>query len=145
MLTSPYPIPPSRLWAVVRAAAYLAIAASGLAVLASVPASYAGLSSALTLTWGVLCLLGGILMAYGVAARRYRWEWLPSWIAVMGVAMYGALSWHQVIIAGIGHAPRALLITALALLLLSRAIQLALIDMGARRIAQLRSTDEEHA
>lgn len=142
MLSSPYPVPPSRLWLAVRAAAYLLIAASGAAVLSAPSASYASLSTVLTVVWGILCLIGGGLMAYGVARQRYRWEWLPSWVAATGVAMYAALSWQQVLAEGIGHAPRALLMSSLVLLLLSRAIQLGLIDLGARRIAELRGRDD---
>ena len=142
MLSSPYPLPPSRMWLAVRAASYGLIAASGAVVLSTPPATYAGLSDALTVAWGVLCLVGGGLMVYGVVRQRYRWEWLPSWVAATGVAMYAALSWQQVLAEGIGHAPRALLMSSLVLLLLSRAIQLGLIDLGARRIAELRGRDD---
>lgn len=142
MLTSPYPVPASRLWLAARGSAYALIAASGAAVLSTPPASYAGLSTVLTVTWGLLCLTGGAAMTYGVLRQRYRWEWLPSWIAATGVAVYAALSWHQVLVDGPGHAPRALLMSALVLLLLSRAIQLGLIDLGARRIAELRGRDD---
>lgn len=142
MLTSPYPSPSSRLWLTVRTTAYALITASGAAVLSNPPSSYAGMSSILTFTWGVLCLIGGGLMVYGIIRQRYRWEWLPSWIAATGVAMYASLSWHSVLTEGIGHAPRALLMSSLVLLLLSRAIQLGLIDLGARHIAELRERDE---
>lgn len=142
VLSSPYPVPPSRLWLTVRTIAYALIAASGAAVLSTPPTSYAGLSTVLTVAWGILCLIGGGLMAYGTVRQRYRWEWLPSWVAATGVAMYAALSWHAVLTEGIGHAPRALLMSSLVLLLLSRAIQLGLIDLGARRIAELRGRDD---
>lgn len=140
MLTSPYPVPASRAWSATSTLAYACVAAAGAWVLISPPASYSGLSTALTIAWGALCLVPGILTAFGTLSRRYRWEWLSLWWAAMGVGMYAVLSWGQVFGDGPGHGPRALLVTALALLLIRRAIQLALIDRSARHIADLEET-----
>lgn len=140
MLTSPYPVPASRSWSASSTGSYLCIAAAGAWVLISPPSSYSGLSTALTVLWGVLCLIPGMLMAAGVAGRRYRWEWLSAWWAAMGTGMYAVLSWSQVFTDGPGHGPRALFMCALTLILIRRAIQLGLIDMSARRIVELEDT-----
>lgn len=138
MLTSPYPVPASRGWTLARITGYLTLAAAGLFVLIEPPASYGHLSTALTGIWGALCLASGVCMAYGVARRRYRWEWLPGWGAATGAAIYAVLSWDLVVREGLGHAPRALVVTSLVCLILSRVVQLSLIDMAARRVVEIR-------
>lgn len=141
MLTSPYPVPPSRLWLTIRAAAYALIAISGIAVLATPPASYSGLSNVLTAAWGPLpprWRADGLwrdpaTVPVGMVAlldRRHRGRNVRSPLVASGPRRRGR------------PRPRALLMTALVLMLLSRAIQLGLIDLGARRIAELRSTDD---
>lgn len=138
MLSSPYPVPPSPLWTVARAAAYMLLAAAGAVVIINPPTSYSHTGALLTFVWGGACALSGVAMAAGVLLRRYRWEWLPGWIAAMGLSVYSVLSWEAVARDGLGHAPRALIITALVGLILSRCIQLSLIDMSARRVVEMR-------
>lgn len=143
MLTAPYPSPPSRGWTLARITGYLAIATAGLFVLIDPPSSYSHLSTALTILWGSLSLGSGLAMAYGVARQRYRWEWLPGWGASTGVAIYAILSWDQVFRDGLGHAPRALIITATVCIILSRVVQLSLIDMTARRVVEMREVTDD--
>ena len=143
MLSSPYPVPASRAWTLSRITGYLAIAAAGLLVLIAPPSSYGHISTALTILWGSLSLGSGLAMAYGVARQRYRWEWLPGWGASTGVAIYAILSWEQVLLNGLGHAPRALIVTATVCLILSRVVQLSRIDMAARRVVEMREVTDE--
>lgn len=118
-------------WRIARAVAYLAFAAAGLAVLTWPPVSYSGVSTWLTITWGLLLLGPGLAAAGGVLLRRYAWEWVASWLLAAGLSIYALLSWGTVV-DSLGNAPRALILTAAATMFVARGIQMGLEDRRAR-------------
>lgn len=115
----------------------LGTAGAGTWVLVSPPQSYEALGLALTAAWGVLLLLGGVLVAAGWAIRSYKIE-LPGIVpALGGLAIYSFLSWQQTFGDSLGSGPRALLITAGALVALYRLKQLIRASRAARWVAEV--------
>ena len=116
----------------------LAVAGAGAWVLISPPVSYVGIGALLTIVWGALLAAGGVLMAAGWAMRSYKLELPGVTFALGGLAIYALLSWQQTLGDSLGSGPRALLITAGAILALLRLVRLARTSRDARWIAEVR-------
>lgn len=117
----------------------LGVAAAGVWVLADPPQSYEGLGAALVTAWGALLAAGGGAAALGWAARSYKLE-LPAMVLIMGgLAVYSFLSWGQTLTVSPGSGPRALLISAGAIIALLRAAQLIRVSRSARWAAEVRT------
>lgn len=114
-----------------RATVYLLLALAGIAVLTWPPRSYSNVGTWLTVTWGILLLGPGVAAAAGIILRRYVWEWVATWWLAAGVAIYALLSWGKVV-DSLGNVPRALLLSATALMLIARGIQIGIEDRRAR-------------
>lgn len=116
----------------------LAVAAAGAWVLISPPLSYEGIGAILTTMWGALLTAGGGLMVAGWAMRSYKLELPGATFALGGLAIYALLSWQQTLGDSLGSGPRALLITAGAIIALLRLVRLARVSRDARWIAEVR-------
>lgn len=89
MRTSPYPVPPSRVWSVTMAATYVALALAGGIVLAAFVILPQSVEGAVVLgLWGGCSLAGGLAGLSGVARSRYRQEWFGAWLIVLGTSVY---------------------------------------------------------
>lgn len=141
MLSSPYPVPPLRLWQAAMVTGWTAGVAAGAWVLVSPPVSYEGLGLALTTMWGLMLAIGSGLCAAGHALQKYKLE-LPGLIlALGGVVIYGYLSWEAVLTGSPGSGPRALLLVLLASWIIARARVLFYLDRQARRLKELQEGD----
>ena len=110
MLSSPYPVPPLRVYKVAMMVGWIAGMVAGAWVLVSPPKSYDALDLTLTAVWGAFLLGGSLLVACAHAFRKYKVE-LPGLIlALGGVVIYDYLSWLQTFTTAPGSGPRALLL-----------------------------------
>lgn len=116
----------------------LAVAGAGAWVLISPPLSYEGIGALLTNVWGALLATGGVLIATGWSMRSYKLELPGVTFALGGLAIYALLSWQQTLGESLGSGPRALLITAGAVIALLRLVRLAHTSRDARWIAEVR-------
>ena len=140
MLSSPYPLPPVLGWRPAVTLGYAATAAAGIIALSKPPVSYST-DTWVGIAWGLSLIIGGALAAGGTAFARYRFEWFGTFILAFGLATYAVMSWGQVIEAGIGHGPRALVLTGFALNCLARALLLGRIDKIAQEQKRSEATD----
>ncbi|GAA1714358.1 hypothetical protein [Brachybacterium phenoliresistens] len=137
MLSSPYPVPRSRLWQAFMLVGGVAAAGAGVWVLTDPPKSYQGLGLALTLAWGIFLVLGASLAVAGHALRQYRLELPGLYFLGGGVGLYCYLSWEQVVTGSPGSGPRALLLVSLGCYIAARLVALHIIDRRIRRIDDL--------
>lgn len=135
MPTSPYPIS-DRLGGIVVG---LCIAAAGAWVLISPPVSYEGLGLILTAAWGALLAAGGLIVALGHARGSYKVELPGITLALGGLAIYAFLSWQATFGDSPGSGPRALLMTAGAVIAAARLAQLLRRSRDARWAAEVRA------
>lgn len=138
MRSNPYPVPPSRLWSTVMAGTYAALALAGALVLVLIPLIPQPVEGVIVLAlWGGLTAPASLACLYGVVRVRYRWEWIASWIVVMGTSIYLVVTTITTVAAGIGtllvSLPTLLVFLALIGMILGRAVHLSLIDMQVRR------------
>ena len=138
MLSSPYPVPPLRVYKVAMVVGWVAGMVAGAWVLVSPPKSYDALDLALTTVWGAFLLAGSLLVAGAHAFRKYKVEIPGLVLALGGVVIYDYLSWLQTFTTAPGSGPRACLLILLAALLVARIRLLMHIDRQARRMASLR-------
>ena len=138
MLSSPYPVPPLRVYKVAMVLGWIAGMGAGAWVLVSPPQSYDALGLTLTTVWGAFLLGGSLLVACAHAFRKYKIEIPGLVLALGGVVIYDYLSWLQTFTTAPGSGPRALLLILLAALLVTRIRLLMHIDRQARRMASLR-------
>ena len=138
MLSSPYPVPPLRVYKVAMVLGWMAAMGAGAWVLVSPPESYDALDLTLTTVWGAFLLGGSLLVASAHAFRKYKIEIPGLVLALGGVVIYDYLSWLQTFTTAPGSGPRALLLILLAALLVARIRLLMHIDRQARRMASLR-------
>ena len=138
MLSSPYPVPPLRVYKVAMVLGWIAGMGAGAWVLVSPPKSYDTIGLALTTVWGAFLFGGSLLVACAHAFRKYKIEIPGLVLALGGVAIYAYLSWHQTLTDSPGSGPRACLLLVLAALLVARIRILMHIDRQARRMASLR-------
>ena len=138
MLSSPYPVPPLRVYKVAMIVGWVAGMVAGAWVLVSPPKSYDALDLTLTTVWGVFLLGGSLLVAGAHAFRKYKIEIPGLVLALGGVVIYDYLSWLQTFTTAPGSGPRACLLVVLAALLVARIRLLMHIDRQARRMASLR-------
>lgn len=117
----------------------LCVAAAGAWVLIDPPKSYEGLGSLLTTAWGILLVAGGLLVALGQGARSYKIELPGTILSLGGLAIYAFLSWQQTLGDSPGSGPRALLITAGALVAARILIGLVRTSRDARWAAEVRT------
>lgn len=127
MLSSPYPLPPVLGWRPAVTFGYAAASAAGVIALSKPPVSYTT-DTWVGIAWGLSLIIGGALAAGGTAFGRYRFEWFGTFILAFGLATYAVMSWGQVVTQGVGHGPRALVLSAFALHCLARALLLGRID-----------------
>ena len=138
MLSSPYPVPPLRVYKVAMVVGWVAGMVAGAWVLVSPPKSYDALDLALTTVWGAFLLGGSLLVAGAHLLRKYKVEIPGLVLALGGVVIYDYLSWLQTFTTAPGSGPRACLLILLAALLVARIRLLMHIDRQARRMASLR-------
>ena len=138
MLSSPYPVPPLRVYKVAMVVGWVAGMVAGAWVLVSTPKSYDALDLALTTVWGAFLLGGSLLVGAAHAFRKYKIEIPGLVLALGGVVIYDYLSWLQTFTTAPGSGPRACLLILLAALLVARIRLLMHIDRQARRMASLR-------
>ena len=138
MLSSPYPVPPLRVYKVAMVAGWVAGMVAGAWVLVSPPKSYDALDLALTTVWGAFLLGRSLLVAGAHLLRKYKVEIPGLVLALGGVVIYDYLSWLQTFTTAPGSGPRAFLLILLAALLVARIRLLMHIDRQARRMASLR-------
>lgn len=138
MLSSPYPVPPLRVYKVAMVLGWVAGMAAGAWVLISPPKSYDTLGLTLTAVWGVFLFAGSLLTMFGHAFRKYKIEIPGLILALGGVVIYDYLSWLQTFTSAPGSGARACLLIVLAALLVARIRILMHIDRQARRMASLR-------
>ena len=138
MLSSPYPVPPLRVYKVAMVVGWVAGMVAGAWVLVSPPKSYDALDLALTTVWGAFLLGGSLLVAGAHLLRKYKVEIPGLVLALGGVVIYDYLSWLQTFTTAPGSGPRACLLILLAALLVARIRILMHIDRQARRMASLR-------
>ena len=138
MLSSPYPVPPLRVYKVAMVVGWVAGMVAGAWVLVSPPKSYDALDLALTTVWGAFLLGGSLLVGAAHAFRKYKVEIPGLVLALGGVVIYDYLSWLQTFTTAPGSGPRACLLILLAALLVARIRLLMHIDRQARRMASLR-------
>ena len=137
MLSSPYPVPPLRVYKVAMLVGWMAGMVAGAWVLVSPPKSYDALSLTLTTVWGAFLLGGSLLVASAHAFRKYKVEIPGLVLALGGVVIYAYLSWAQTLTDSHGSGPRACLLL-LAALIVGRIRLLMHIDRQARHMASLR-------
>ena len=138
MLSSPYPVPPLRVYTAAMMVGWIAGTAAGAWVLVSPPKSYDALSLTLTTVWGAFLFGGSLLVASAHAFRKYKIEIPGLVLALGGVVIYAYLSWAQTLTDSPGSGPRACLLLLLAALIVGRIRMLMHIDRQARRMASLR-------
>lgn len=138
MLSSPYPVPPLRVYRVAMVAGWLCAMVAGVWVLADPPESYRVLGAALTVAWGLMLAVGGVACAAAHAFRRYQLELPGLVLALGGGSVYDYLSWVATFTGSPGSGPRALLLVLLACLIVARIRPLLFIDRQARKLADLR-------
>ena len=138
MLSSPYPIPPLRVYKVAMVLGWVAGMVAGAWVLVAPPKSYDALGLTLTTVWGVFLFVGSLLVVAANAFRKYKVEIPGLVLALGGVVIYDYLSWLQTFTASPGSGPRACLLLVLAAHLVARIRVLMNIDRQARRMASLR-------
>lgn len=138
MLSSPYPVPPLRVYKVAMVVGWVAGMVAGAWVLVSPPKSYDALDLALTTVWGAFLLGGSLLVMCAHVFRKYKVEIPGLVLALGGVVIYDYLSWLQTFTTAPGSGPRACLLILLAALLVARIRLLMHIDRQARRMASLR-------
>lgn len=141
MLSSPYPVPPLRVWQAAMVAGWLAGVAAGTWVLINPPVSYEGIGLALTTMWGLMIVIGSGLCALAHAFQRYKLELPGLVLALGGVTIYGYLSWEATLTGSPGSGPRALLLVLLAAWIIARARVLIYLDRQARRLKELQEGD----
>ena len=138
MLSSPYPIPPLRVYKVAMVLGWVAGMVAGAWVLVAPPKSYDALGLTLTTVWGVFLFVGSLLVVAANAFRKYKVEIPGLVLALGGVVIYDYLSWLQTFTDSPGSGPRACLLLVLAAHLVARIRVLMNIDRQARRMASLR-------
>lgn len=140
MLSSPYPVPPLRVWQGAMVAGWAAAVGAGAWVLARPPVSYEGLGLALTTMWGLMLAVGSGLCVLAHLLQKYKLE-LPGLIlALGGIVIYAYLSWEQTLGDAPGSGPRALLLVLLACWMIARARVLIYLDRQARRDIEMRES-----
>ena len=131
---------------ILRGNGYLLLASAGVAFLAFPPMSYQDAAAWLPIAWAVLMLAPGLLAAAGCFVPRHRWEWVAAWLMSGGVGIYALAAWGQVMADGTGHLGRAFLLSAFAVLLVSRAREVAEDSESARlAIAAKKAVAERNA
>ena len=138
MLSSPYPVPPLRLWQTSMILGWAAGIGAGTWVLASPPVSYTGLSLALTTAWGLMLAVGCGLAAIGHTLQRYKLELPGLTLSLGGIVIYAYLSWQQTLTTSPGSGPRALILIAVACWIIARIRVLIYLDRQARRLIEMR-------
>ena len=88
MLSSPYPVPPLRVYKVAMVVGWVAGMVAGAWVLVSPPKSYDALDLTLTTVWGVFLLGGSLLVAGAHVFRKYKVEIPGLVLALGGVVIY---------------------------------------------------------
>lgn len=139
MLSSPYPVPPLKVYRAVMVLGWLAGVAAGSWVLVSPPKSYDAIGLTLTAVWGAFLIIGSALVAAGHLFRKYKFEIPGLVLSLGGVVIYCYLSWQQTLGSSPGSGPRALLLVLLACLIVARLRVLLFTDREARRMAELRA------
>lgn len=117
----------------------LLIAAAGAWVLIDPPQSYRGLGEALTTAWGTLLTLGGVVVSGAYWRRSYKVEMTAMPLIAGGLAVYSFLSWQATLGDSPGSGPRALILTAFAVVAAVRLVQLLRTSRDARWVAEVKT------
>lgn len=124
-----------------RILAYGFIVISGVFVLLYPPRTYDSASSIMTVGWGLLQAIPGLIALIAAIKRKYFIEWAIIGLISGGILLYGFLSWVSVLQEGMGHGGRAGDIMALFALCSARFFFLwkqfkrAEVDLEARTMA----------
>ena len=132
MLSSPYPLQRLLPWTIPVILGALQGLAAGLWVVVSPPRSYEGIGLALTFAWGLMLIVGSLLILIAHLIRVHQVELPGLAFALGGILTYVYLSWDQTIGDSPGSGPRALLLGWLLCFLLTRLVLLVHADVKAR-------------
>lgn len=142
MLTSPYPVPPSRWHTAILVTGWIVGGFAAPWILAFPPLTYEGIGLVASYGWGVMYGIGSLLIAYANAREDYRVEIPGIGLVLGGLAVYLILTWGQVLGGVLGTGSRGLLLTPYFAWLSARLLRLVghhLKIQGLQRIA--RGTD----
>lgn len=106
--------------------AWLLTAAGGGAAILWTPTTIESeLGTRLTHFWGAVAAVASIVAFLGVVLDHYRMEWAASWFASGGISLYAGVLWWLVSTGSETRLTQALLITALLVHTLNRAVSCA--------------------
>ena len=105
---------------VFRVGAYAFIVYSGVSSFVFPLRSYGAFSELLTMGWGGLQIVFGLVALFAVATSRPLLEWRVVGLVAAGVLLYGMLGWAQTLTEAPSHGARSGDITALVFLLAAR-------------------------
>lgn len=124
MLSSPYPVPPSRWHTALLVTSWAVGGAVAPWILTFPPATYQGFGLAASYGWGVMFGAGALLTALANARAEYRIEIPGVGLVLGGLTIYLILSWGQVATGSTGSGSRALLLIPFAGVQLARLLRL---------------------
>lgn len=124
MLSSPYPVPPSRWHTALLVASWAVGAVAAPWILTFPPATYQGFGLVASYGWGVMFGVGALLIALANARAEYRIEIPGVGLMLGGLTVYLILSWGQVAAGSTGSGSRALILIPFAGVQLARLLRL---------------------
>lgn len=80
------------------------------------------LGPTVTFIAGAVLVIAALCAAVGVLGRRYRWEWVSSWIAAAALVPYGLTAWYLTGWVDLLYSTSALLATAMVGFMATRAL-----------------------
>lgn len=114
MMYSNLPTTPRRLIKTTLTLAWAFAGGSGFSsVLLAPEGSVRELGEAATSIFGSVLTIAVAFAMFGVAAGRYRWEWIASYLASASLAPYMVLLWASVFFGRLGSMPQSFLVTSL--------------------------------
>lgn len=124
MLSSPYPVPPSRWHTILLVTGWAVGGLTAPWILAFPPLTYEGIGLIASYGWGVMYGIGSVLVAYAHAREDYRAEIPGLGLVLGGLAVYLILTWGQVLTGVTGTGSRGLLLTPYLAWMLARMLRL---------------------
>lgn len=137
MLSSPYPVPPSRWHTVILAASWTIGGIAAPWILTFPPVSYEGLGLVASVGWGVMFGIGAVLIAAANVREEYRLELPGIGLVLGGLAVYLILSWHQTLTGSTGSGARAIILVPFAGVMLARGLRLWSHHRSMRRLERV--------
>lgn len=124
MLSSPYPVPPSRWHTALLVASWAVGGAVAPWILTFPPVTYQGFGLVASYGWGVMFGAGALLIALANARAEYRIEVPGVGLVLGGLTIYLILSWGQVVTGSTGSGSRALILIPFVGVQLARLLRL---------------------